>query len=386
MKGLLSGDTSRMTRFTFWKHLPAGVSSAHLLISIVTMLVILFLAGMSYRWLATSHSPLIQYIINGESLVLSAEDGAALSRDLSERFNALEQGAAQRLEPWMDEALLQAREQYQEAGEHYLDWYFSATGSYARLAVSLTGDLEPWMARQIQDRLVEPSGAEQAVSLLHTEYRERLLDVQQELLSEALNDVYLHYAPMSVPTSEIDDGTMVTLNLDRAIAATNNVNRLEARSWSRPPLGIGFMAGAGMTAALMARPVMVAARAMVRRFVVRVSLAKARSVAAGSAVAAGTAAAGPGAVVAGTVTAGTIIAITVGSEYFALVKQEEELRPAMEEALVNTWANLETELLSALEADRLAWGDAMLDQLRRSSSQEINESELPEEYRIFQLF
>ncbi|PKG48404.1 hypothetical protein CXF87_18060 [Halomonas sp. MES3-P3E] len=139
-----------------------------------------------------------------------------------------------------------------------------------------------------------------------------------------------------------------------------------------------------MTAALMARPVMVAARAMVRRFVVRVSLAKARSVAAGSAVAAGTAAAGPGAVVAGTVTAGTIIAITVGSEYFALVKQEEELRPAMEEALVNTWANLETELHSALEADRLAWGDAMLDQLRRSSSQEMNESELPEEYRIFQ--
>lgn len=88
--------------------------------------------------------------------------------------------------------------------------------------------------------------------------------------------------------------------------------------------------------------------------------------------------------VAGTVTAGTIIAITAGPEYLALVKQEEELRPAMEEALVNTWANLETELHSALEADRLAWGDAMLDQLRRSSSQEINESELPEEYRIFQ--
>ncbi|MGS2742580.1 hypothetical protein ACU6TU_03155 [Halomonas sp. LS-001] len=348
------------------------------------MLVILLLAGMSYRWLATSHSPLIQFIINGESLVLSAEDGAALSRDLSERFNVLEQGAAQRLEPWVDEALLKAREQYQEAGERYLDWYFSAVGSYARLAVSLTGELEPWMERQIQDRLVEPSGAEQAVSLLHTEYRERLLDVQQELLSEALSDVYLHYAPMSVPTSEIDDGAVVTLNLDQVIVAANDVNRLEALSWSRPPLGIGLLGGAGITAALMARPVMAAARAMVRRFVVRLGLAKARSVAVGGVVAAGTAATGPGAVVAGTVTAGTVIAITAGTEYLALVKQEEALRPAMEETLVDTWANLETELHSALEADRLAWGDAMLDQLRRSSIQEINDSELPEAYRVFQ--
>lgn len=386
MKGLLLGNTSRKTRLPFWKHLPAGVSSAYLVISIVTMLVILFLAGMSYRWLATSHSPLIQYIINGESLVLGAEDGAALSRDLSERFKTLEQGAAQHLESWMDEALLQAREQYQEAGEHYLDWYFSAAGSYARLAVSLTGDLEPWMARQIQARLVEPSGAEQAVSLLHTEYRERLLDVQEELLSEALNDVYLHYAPLSVPTSEIDDGTMVTLNLDRVIGGANDVNRLAVLSWSGPPLGLGFLAGAGITAALMAKPVMVVARAMVRRFLVRMSVAKARSVAAGSAATAGTAAAGPGAVVVGTVTAGTVIAITAGTEYLALVKQEEELRPAMEEALVNIWANLEAELYGALEADRLAWSDAMLDQLRRSSSQEMNESGLPEEYRIFQYF
>ncbi|NYS60709.1 hypothetical protein [Vreelandella salicampi] len=374
-----------MTRLVFWKHLPAGVSLAHLVISVVTMLVILFLAGMSYRWLATSHSPLIQYIINGESLVLSADDGAALSRDFSERLDVLEQDAAQRLEPWREEALVKAREQYQEAGDHYLDWYFSAAGSYTRLGVSLAGDLAPWMEDQIQDRLVAPSGAEQALSNLHAEYRERLLDVQQGLLSEALGDLYLNYSPDSIPAAEIEGEAIVTLNLDRVIAATNDITGSEALFWSTPPLGIGLMGGAGITAALMARPAMVAARAMVRRFAVRLGLAATRSVTAGGTAAAGAAATGPGAVVAGTVTAGAIIAMAAGTEYIALVKQEETLRPAMEETLVEVWADLEAELHSALEADRQAWIDAMRDQLRRSSSQEIREAELPEVYRVLQL-
>ncbi|MDR5900190.1 hypothetical protein QC823_14530 [Halomonas vilamensis] len=353
MKGSLSSDASNMTRLAFWKHLPAGVSSPHQVISIVVMLaIILFLAFMSHRWLASSDSPLIRYIVNGESFVLSAEDSAAMSRDLSERLEVLEHDAEQRLKRWMEEALIMTREQYQEAGEHYLDWYFSAAGSYTRLGVSLTGDMEPWMEGQIKDRLVGPSGAEQALSNLHAEYRERLLDEQQRLLSEALDDIYLHYSQVSVPAAEVEGEAIVTLNLDRMVAAANEIKGSEALPWSAPPLGVGLLGGAGITAALMARPVMVAARSMVQRFAVRLGLAATRSVTAGSTAAVGAAATGPGAVVAGTVTAGAIIAITAGTEYLALVRQEEELRPAMEEVLVETWTDLELGLRSAVEADR----------------------------------
>lgn len=386
MKEPSSEHANSITQRVFWEQFRTSVPIAHLVVSFVIMLVILFIAGVSYRWLATNNSPFIQYIINGENLVLSAEDGAALSRDLSERLVALDLAAEQRLDHWMQGALVNAREQYQEAGENYLDWYFSAAGSYTRLGVSLAGELEPWMEAQIEGRLVEPSGVEQALLNIQTEYRERLLEQQQELLSESLSDIYLRYSQAAVTAAEVEGEAIVTLNLDRIAASTNGLKSSEALSWWTPPLGIGLLGGAGITAVLMARPAVAAARGAVRRFAIRSGLAAKRSVAAGGAVAAGAAAAGPGAVVAGTITAGTIIAITAGTEYIALVKQEKELRPAMEQALIETWADIEAELYKALEADRQAWRDATLDQLRRSSSQEINASELPEVYRIFQHF
>lgn len=384
MKGFLSSDASNGARLEFWKRFCAGISPVSLLISITVMLFVLFLAGMSHRWLAASDSPLVQFIINGESLVLNAEDGEALSRDFDGRLEGLERDAEQQLESWMETALAEAGEQYQAAGEHYLDWYFSATGSYARLGASLAGNLDPWIADQIEGRLVGPSGVEQALSSLHAEYRERLLEGQQGLLAEALGDVYLHYSGVAIPAAEIGSRSMVTLNLDRVVAAADHLKDSETLLWTTPPPGIGLLGGAGVTAVLMARPAMARASGIVKRFVARLGLAATRSLTAGGAAAAGTAATGPGAVVAGTVTAGTVIAMTAGTEYIALVRQEEEHRPAMEGALVEAWEDLEAELRMAVSADRQAWTTAVMEQLQRSAGHEADEAGLPDAYRILQ--
>lgn len=385
MKEAVSSYPDRGAFLVRWRRLVGGIPPIGAALAALMILGILLLASISYRWLSTSDSLFLQFLVNGDSLLLSAEDGKALSRDLGERFAGLEAAAEKRLQPWMEGTLAEAREQYQAAGERYLDWYFSASGSYTRLGVGLVGDLEPWMSAQLEQRLVGPSGAEEALSNLHAEYRERLLEVERVLLAEALGDIYQLYSVASVPAAELENVAVVTLDLDHVMDAVSFEEGRKALHWPTPPLGAGLLSGAGITSALMARPAMGAAHGMVRRFVARLGLVATRSMVSGGSAAAAASPTGPGAVVAGTVTAGAVIAMTAGTEYIALVKQEEEHRPVMEEALVETWADLEAELRGAVAADRQASSEMLLQQVKRFSTQEVERAGLPESYRILSL-
>src|SRR5690554_5418079 len=98
MSDYSSRDASSMS----CKRSRIGISLARVALAAIVMLSVLLLVNMSYRWLATSDFPFIQFLLNGESLVLSAEDGKALGRDLSERLAGLEVAAEERLQPWVE--------------------------------------------------------------------------------------------------------------------------------------------------------------------------------------------------------------------------------------------------------------------------------------------
>lgn len=95
----------------------------------------------------------------------------------------------------------------------YLDWYFSAPGSYQRLGVALVGDLDEWLNEQLHERLVVPSGLEAALAQRQADYPERLAREQQAMAEGLAATLDERYAPRQV-AAEPGEGDSPGLELD----------------------------------------------------------------------------------------------------------------------------------------------------------------------------
>ncbi|MCA1769302.1 MAG: hypothetical protein LC652_04885, partial [Halomonas sp.] len=140
---------------------PGGWRGWALSMTVVALLLVLLEGG--YRWLeARSQAPLFRVIVAGESLTLDDETHADFSRDLTALTAEIQAQLAARMAPWVDARLGSAFEPLAVAVPGYLDWYFSAAGSYLRLSNAMVGDLDEWLDEQLHERLIAPSGIEAA--------------------------------------------------------------------------------------------------------------------------------------------------------------------------------------------------------------------------------
>lgn len=371
---------------SMFRRLQWKVSPIRLMLTLLLMIFLLLGVHTIYRVLMQSEIGMVQFIVKGESLILDETAQAELSRDLQIQLAGLDDQIERRLQPWKGNALAEIEGDFQDAGESYLDWYFSLRGSYTRLGVAVLGDLEPWMEDQIQERLVKESGLESSLVTLNENNTKRLIEAEQEWLDETLTNLQSRYAPLAVKMNEGEASQLKTVNLDRLLGGVKE-DQFQLPRWNDTHVGSGVLGGlAGYVIAkrVAKSSAIQAARIMVSQFVTRMGVHATRSAATGGATAAATSPSGLGAVFAGVAVTGASVAMAAGTEFAALKAQEALQRPAMEAELENTWSELELELNLLLQAEKQAREEAMLEHLERRAAQEKQNSELPKTYRIFE--
>ncbi|MBB3189312.1 hypothetical protein [Halomonas cerina] len=338
-------------------------------LSLLVVIALLLLLEGGHRWLeARSQAPLWRVIVAGEPLTLDAETHAAFSRDLTALTTQAEQKLAARMAPWVDDRLDTAFAPLEAAVPDYLDWYFSAPGSYTRLGVALMGDLDTWLDAQRQARLIAPSGIEEGLAELQAEYPQRLAEAQQGLAGELAASLHARYAPRQV-TVEEGGNEFQRLDLDSLLDHAL-VEGLDSARWGGAVVGgsgLGLVAGRALTRRLGSRAAMQGGRMALRSLAARLGAGTARSLATGGAAAAVTAPTGPGAVVAGTLTTAVTLAGIVGSEVALLKLQETRHRPAMEDQLRQEFERTRAELADTLSASTAAAARAMQASLVRQA-------------------
>jgi hypothetical protein len=361
---------------------PSGWRRWGLSLLVVTLLLLLLEGG--HRWLESrSQAPLFRVIVAGESLTLDAETHAAFSRDLAALSRESQAQLAARLAPWVASRLESAFAPLASAVPGYLDWYFSAAGSYQRLAVALVGDLDEWLDEQLHERLVAPSGIEAALGELQADYPRRLAREQQALAAGLAATLHERYAPRQV-AAETSEEAMPRLDLDAVLQHALN-DGLDRSRWSAAAIGgsgVGLVAGRALAGRLGAGAAVQGSRMALRSLAVRLGAGTARSLANGGAAAVATSPTGPGALVAGTLTTAATLAGIAGSEYALLKGQEARHRPTMEAQLQEALAEARAALALALEAATAATAREMEAQLILAASRDATAGETPEAYRI----
>ncbi|QTF91499.1 hypothetical protein [Halomonas sp. BM-2019] len=349
---------------------------------VVTLLLLLLEGG--HRWLESrSQAPLFRVIVAGESLTLDAETHAAFSRDLAALSHEAQEQLAARMATWVDARLEAAFAPLASAVPNYLDWYFSAPGSYQRLAVALVGDLDGWLDEQLHERLVAPSGVEAALAELQMDYPQRLAREQQALAAGLAATLRERYTPRQV-AAEAAEAERSHLDLDAILLHALN-DGLDRSRWSAAAVGgsgVGLVAGRALAGRLGTGAAVQGSRMALRSLALRLGAGAARSLASGGAAAVATSPTGPGALVTGTLTAAATLAGIAGSEYALLKGQEARHRPAMEAQLQEALAEARVALALALEAATDATTREMEARLIRAASPDEAREESPKAYRI----
>lgn len=365
---------------------PSGWRRWGLSLLAVTLLLVLLEGG--HRWLESrSQAPLYRVIVAGESLTLDAETHDDLVRDLAGLGGETQARLVARLAPWWEARLEAAFDPLTEAVPDYLDWYFSASGSYQRLGVALVGDLDDWMDAQLHERLVAPSGLEGSLAELQADYPERLVREQQALAEGMAAALHARYASRQVESAPQEEGRPV-LDLDTVLRHALGDVRDRSR-WSAAAVGgssVGLVAGRALAGRLGAGAAVQASRVALRGLVLRLGTGTARSLASGGAAAVASSPTGPGALVVGSLTTAATLAGIAGSEYALLKGQEARHRPAMEAQLQEALDEARASLALSLEASTVATARDLQARVRRSVSPDgpadDAESETPAAYRI----
>ncbi|WP_163576622.1 hypothetical protein [Halomonas faecis] len=300
---------------------------------VVVLLLSLLEAG--HRWLESrSEAPLYRVIVAGESLTLDAETHADFSCDVAAFVDDSRGRLAARMTPWVERRLEAAYAPLEAAVPGYLNWYFSPSGSYARLGVALLGDLDDWLDGQLHARLIEPSGIESALAKLQVDYPLRLARERRRLVDELAATLQARYAPLQVDAAA-DDGKPPALDLDETLQRSLRDSRDRVR-WNLAAAGgggVGLLAGRALAVRLGSTAAGQGSRLAVRGLASRLGAGAARALLGGGSVAAVSAPSGPGALVAGTVTTVATLAGIAGSEFAMLKAQEALQRPAMQAQL-----------------------------------------------------
>ncbi|WP_206478161.1 hypothetical protein [Halomonas sp. KRD171] len=359
-------------------------TKTRIVLTVLFMLCLLLATNTLYRMSLQSDIEMVRFIINGDSLDLDAEAQEQLRNELQIRLAGYEHDIDQQMLLWKVNALEEMESNFQSASEYYLDWYFSFIGSYTRLIVAVSGDLEPWMENQLQQRLVERSGIESSLATLQEEYLKRLGEVEQAWLSETLDGLQQRFTTSDLQVDEAEASQLKTVNLDRLISTVGQDQLLLPRWTADSAVGgaFGYITGVTVAKRMASRPAFQASKAIVTRFVTRMGGHAARSATSGGIAAVSTSPSGPGALVTGATVLGSSLAIAVGTEIALLKVQEAYQRPEMEADLHTTWEELMLEIDQHLQVEKQSRTEAMFDSIDRQATKTVLDSELPKTYRI----
>lgn len=339
----------------------------------LVLLSILLAVGLGYNGIRQSDNDAVRFIIHGEPMVLDATEQAGLQDVLGQRLTELESTLQGSTQAWQDAALGELEADYHAAVDEYLDWYFSATATYTRLGIALTGDLDEWMHEQLKERLIRKVALEASLPEMNRQHHAIVTNAEQLWQQNILVDLQERYAPEREPT---EDDAVPTVNLDQIIQRAQSQPDISAalqpHSASVPvALATGFAAKRLVTGKAMRR-----ARHQLAKFAARIGVQATRSAAAG----AGTSVVATPIV--GIVVTSVGIAATVGTEYISLQREEAKHRPAMEAELHDSWGDLEAQIRQAFQAQEQARARALRERLEQQAEQARKKSDLPEAYRI----
>lgn len=375
-----SDDSSSMTAV---RRLPGAWR--HWGLTLLVILGLMLFLGAGQRLLEQrTDDPLYRVIVNGQPLTLDTETHAALNRDMQKMSKEIEARLMARMQPWVRMRLAVAFAPIEAAVPAYLDWYFSLSGSYTRLAVTMFGDVDVWLDAQLHERLVEPSGIETALAEVRAAYPQQLASTQNRLVDELTQLLYERYAPRQVSSQdEVPPGINV-LDLDGLLDRSLNEG-LDMTRWRTAAVGgatIGMLTGRALARRLGAAVVMQGGRMAMRSLMTRLGVGTARSLVSGSIVTVATAPSGPGALMAGAVTTTVALAGFAGSEYALLKVQESRHRPTMQAHLLNEIDRAHQTLIENLEASISTSASAAGDRLAGRFSNEGIRHDSPRVYRI----
>jgi hypothetical protein len=352
---------------------------------LLVILGLTLLLGTGHRLLEQrTDDPLYRVIVSGQPLTLDAETHAALGRDMQEMTGDIEAQLLARMRPWAKMRLAVAFAPLEAAVPDYLDWYFSLSGSYTRLGVTMFGDIEAWRDAQLHERLVETSGIETALAEVQMTYPQQMASMQNRLVDELTQRLYERYAPRQVSTQEEAQLAVDVLDLDEVLNRSLGEG-LDMTRWRTAAAGgasLGMLTGRTLARRLGSAVVMQGGRMVTRSLVARLGVVTARSLASGGIITVATAPSGPGALMAGAVTTAVTLAGFAGSEYALLKVQEARHRPAMQAQLLGEIDRAHRALIVTLDARITASAMAAGNRLADRFSPAGRHGESPQAYRI----
>ncbi|PMR75777.1 hypothetical protein [Billgrantia endophytica] len=352
--------------------------------ALLVIALLMLALGQGHRLLQSRvEAPLFQVIVNGEALILDAETHTALGRELAELAQGLEARLQDEMKPWLDERLDTTFAPLDAAVPAYLDWYFSLRGSYLRLGVAITGDLDEWLEERLSERLIEESGFETALTGLQADFSTRLAQAQQALEQDIGRTLHARYADRQAVAAE-DGQRTHTIDLDLTLEQVFQ-GQWDAARWGAAGASgaVGFVASRVLVQRLASGAAARGARVVAGRVVARLGAHGARSLATGATTTAATSPTGPGALFAGATATVVALAGFAGIEY-ALLKAEEGLyRSDMEAELEAEVARARAEVRQRLDAVTASSGGALEHRLRVATQRAEDVDGVAEEYRIF---
>lgn len=381
----MSTEVGTQEQLGSWNHkCSQHFTKTRVMLAMLFMLCLLLAINTIYRMSLQSDIEIVRFIINGDTLDLDAEAQEQLRSELQTRLAGYENDIDQQMLLWKVDALGEIESNFQSASEYYLDWYFSFIGSYTRLIVAVSGDLEPWMENQLQKRLVERSGLESSLATLQEEYLTRLGEAEQAWLGDTLDGLQQRFTSSALQVDEAEASQLKTVNLDRLINTVGKDQLLLPRWAADSAVGgvFGYLTGVTVAKRLASRPAFQASKAIVTRFITQMGTHAARSATTGGIAAVSTSPSGPGALVTGATVLGSSLAIAAGTEIALLKVQEAYQRPEMEADLHTTWEELKLEIDQHLQAEKQSRTEAMFEYLEIRATQQVQDSGLPKTYRI----
>lgn len=347
----------------------------------VSLLMILATDAL-YRFLEGQPGPVTHLTGSGEAIQLNSARQIQFAGMVREEIRNVKVGATSQIAEQIERRIDASFDQLQQGVDGYLEWYFSAQGSYSRLYVAITGDLAEWGANKIRERLMDESGYTDSIESLANEYP----DIQNRIFLNELDrfqvmvDDYLNTYGAEIEMDSVDPDVpfMDFTNITQGPGVALELDRLATSASIGQNAAIG-----GFAVALVRYGGVKAASLFVRQFIARAAAQGARAAVTGATTAAATAFTGPFAVGAGVLTASASAAAFVATEYIALNAQETLHRPKMEQDIREF---IELKRDETKMAYRLASGvavDRILESILADIADREGQQKLDKCYRVF---
>lgn len=360
----------------------------------VTLVAVLVLAVNALRQLA--EAPVLRLVIHGETLELDGAGQQAFAQALNRELSRSERDLLAEMERWSEARLDRVFGTLDDTLNSYLDWHFSAIGSYGRLLATVSGRLDSWSEDRLHQHLLEPAGFEHEVALLQQAFGNQLAQRVPARLGQVKWALLEEFDGYRVAEDAADAGDGAgeepAIDLDDLLLQLSQTRLDQLRIAGSSGLALG--AGALVARRLALAPAMQQARALVTRFVARMGVQAGRSAVISGGAGAAAAPTGPGALVVGGAVFAASMAVFAGTEYLALNAQEKALRPGLEESLREAFRELRQELENTLAEATLA-GSRSFSELFLLRADQVQQARVvddgpeslwpaPGHYRVFQ--